>query len=84
MKASDNIEINAMGRNVAKVRAHDAIVGLLYLISVGLAFQFGMQWLYLALGVAALQILSPLTKFCPVYAVLNKLMPDTTPLQNGK
>jgi len=30
-------------------------------------------------GVAILQILSPITKFCPVYTILNKLMPDTTP-----
>jgi len=27
---------------------------------------------------------SPLTKFCPVYAILNIMMPDTTPIQNGK
>ena len=71
-------------RDIAKVRAHDAIVGVLYLASVGFAFQFGMQWLYIALGVALLQIISPITKFCPVYTVLNKLMPDTTPMQNGK
>ena len=73
-----------MSRNIAKVRAHDAIVGVLYLSSVGLAYQFGMQWLFIALGVGLLQIISPFTKFCPVYAVLNKLMPDSTPMQNGK
>ena len=84
MTASDNIETNAMSRDITKVRAHDAIVGILYLASVGLAYQFGMQWLYIALGVALLQIISPFTKFCPVYAVLNKLMPDSTPMQNGK
>jgi hypothetical protein len=84
MKASDKIETSSMGRDIAKVRAHDAIVGVLYLSSVGLAYQFGMQWLYMALGVALLQIISPFTKFCPVYAVLNKLMPNTTPMQNGK
>ena len=84
MEASDSIETTPMKRNIAKVRAHDAIVGVLYLLSLGLAYQFGMQWLLIALGVALLQIISPFTKFCPVYAVLNKLMPDSTPMQNGK
>lgn len=85
MKASGSIETNnSLQGNITKVRVHDAIVGMLYLISVGLAYQFGLQWLYIALGVAALQIISPFTKFCPVYAVLNKLMPNTTPMQNGK
>ncbi len=84
MKTSENIETAIMKRDITKVRAHDAIVGILYLSSIGLAFQFGMEWLYLALGVALLQIISPFTKFCPVYMILNKLMPDSTPMQNGK
>ena len=33
--------------------------------------------------VAGLQIISPLTRFCPVYFALNKLMPDTEPIQDG-
>ena len=76
--------VNPMERNISKVRAHDAIVGLLYISSVILAFQFGMEWLYLAVGVAVLQIFSPFTKFCPVYMILNKVMPDSDPIQNGK
>ena len=84
MKASDHMETNSMAGDIAKVRAHDAIVGVLYLSSLVLAYQFGIQWLFIALGVALLQIISPFTKFCPVYAVLNKLMPNTTPMQNGK
>ena len=84
MNASDNVETNSMRRDLIKVRTHDAIVGLLYLSSVVLAFQFGLEWLYVALGVALLQIISPFTKFCPVYMVLNKLMPNSTPIQNGK
>ncbi len=82
MTASNNL--TTAQRDIAKVRTHDAIVGLLYLASVSLAFQFGIQWLYIALAVGVLQIISPFTKFCPVYAVLNKLMPDSTPMQNGK
>jgi Zn-finger protein len=33
--------------------------------------------------VAALQTVSPFTCFCPVYFVLNKMMPDTEPIQDG-
>jgi len=85
MKTLESIETTtSTERDIAKVRAHDAIVGLLYLSSVGLAFQFGLEWLYIALGVALLQIISPFTKFCPVYMVLNMLMPNSTPMQNGK
>ena len=71
-------------KDVIKVRVHDGIVGLMYLASVALANQVGKNWIYVAVGVAVLQIVSPFTKFCPVYTVLNKVMPDTAPLQNGK
>ena len=71
-------------RSKTKIRLHDAIVGVLYGLSVLLAFKVDMQWLYLAAGVAVLQIISPITKFCPVYFILNKMMPDTDPIQDGK
>ena len=71
-------------KNIIKVRVHDGIVGLLYLGSIALANQFGLDWIWVAVAVAVLQILSPLTKFCPVYTILNRLMPDTDPIQNGR
>ena len=71
-------------RDVVKVRVHDGIVGLMYLSSVLLANWVGLSWIYVAVGVAVLQIASPFTKFCPVYTVLNKAMPDTEPIQTGK
>jgi 4-hydroxybenzoate polyprenyltransferase len=71
-------------RTHTKIRLHDAIVGVLYGLSVVLAFTLNLQWLNLAAGVAVLQIISPKTKFCPVYFVLNKMMPDSDPIQNGK
>jgi len=72
-------------KNIFKVRAHDAIVGLLYLVSVGLTFYTtNLDFLWIAVGVGGLQIISPVTKFCPVYFVLNKLMPETDRIQNGK
>ena len=74
-----------VARNIKKVRAHDAICGILYLISVGLTIQTGnLDFLYIAVAVGVLQIISPFTKFCPVYYTLNKLMKDTDPMQNGK
>jgi hypothetical protein len=71
-------------RDITKIRMHDGIVGLIYLGSVLLANEFGINFIYIAVATAVLQILSPITKFCPVYTILNKLMPDTTPIQNGK
>ena len=71
-------------REIMKVQVHDGIVGLMYLVSVVLANQVGVNWIYIAVGVAALQIASPFTKFCPVYTILNKFMPDTEPIQNGR
>lgn len=74
-----------MEKNILKVRAHDAIVGVLYLISVGLTFfTSNFAFLWIAIGVGALQIISPLTRFCPVYFILNTLMPNSDPIQNGK
>ena len=71
-------------RDIIKIRVHDGIVGLLYLGSIALADQFNVEWIWVAVGVAVHQIISPITKFCPVYTILNKLMPDTDPVQNGK
>jgi len=71
-------------RDVVKVRVHDGMVGLMYLSSVLLANWVGLSWIYVAVGVSVLQIASPFTKFCPVYTVLNKVMPDTEPIQTGK
>jgi hypothetical protein len=70
-------------KNQTKIRAHDAIVGILYLTSAILAYTVNIQWLFMAVAVAALQIISPITKFCPVYYILNKLMPESDPIQDG-
>ena len=74
-----------MNKVNAKVRAHDAIVGILYLISAGLTlYTKDLNFLWIAVAVGGLQLISPVTKFCPVYFVLNKMMPDSEPIQNGK
>mgnify|MGYP005742416911 FL=1 len=68
----------------SKIRTHDGIVGATYMLSVILAAATSIQWLWVAGVVAGLQIISPVTKFCPVYFVLNKMMPDTEPIQDGQ
>ena len=73
-----------MEKNISKVRAHDAIVGMTYFISVVGSMFVNANLILLALGIGFLQIISPFTKFCPVYFILNKMMPDTEPFQNGK
>jgi hypothetical protein len=43
-----------------------------------------INFLWIVVAVGALQVISPVTKFCPVYTILNKLMPESDPIQNGK
>lgn len=59
-----------------KVKLHDGIVGIIYLLSIVLGATLNIQWLYLAGAVAVLQIMSMFTGFCPVYYVLDKVMPE--------
>lgn len=59
-----------------KTKIHDGIVGTLYLLSIVLALNVNIQWIYVAGAIAVLQILSMFTGFCPVYFILNKIMPD--------
>ena len=74
-----------MDKNILKIRAHDAIVGLIYLSGVGLSYITGnYSFLWIVIVVGSLQIISPFTKFCPVYFILNKIMPNSDPIQNGK
>ncbi|HJS54777.1 MAG TPA: hypothetical protein VJ765_09545 [Chitinophagaceae bacterium] len=68
---------------LTKVRLHDFIVGALYLASVILALTVDIKWIYIAGAVAVLQVLSLVTKFCPVYFVLNKIIPGGDKVQNG-
>ena len=74
-----------MDKNISKVRAHDALVGLLYLSGVGLSYLTGnFNFLWIVIGVGFLQIIRQITKNCPVYFIINKLMPGSDPIQNGK
>ena len=42
-------------REIMKVQVHDGIVGLMYLVSVVLANQVGVNWIYIAVGVAVMR-----------------------------
>jgi hypothetical protein len=65
----------------SKIKLHDGIVGLTYLLSIILAVTVNIQWLYLAGVVAVLQVMSAFTGFCPVYFVLNKIMTEDEPAE---
>ena len=46
-----------VSKNINKVRAHDTICGVLYLVSAGLTIQFGnLDFLYIAIGVGLFTI----------------------------
>ena len=59
-----------------KIKIHDGIVGAVILASVVLGLVVNAQWLYVAGVIGALMISSAFTGFCPVYFVLNKVVPE--------
>jgi hypothetical protein len=59
-----------------KIKIHDGIVGALILLSVVLGMEVNPLWFYLAGGISVLMVASAFTGFCPVYFVLNKIMPS--------
>jgi hypothetical protein len=59
-----------------KIKIHDGIVGAIILLSVVLAYKVDITWLWLAGIVAVLMIVSAITGFCPVYFMINKIMPS--------
>ena len=75
--------IIVLDKNISKVRMHDAICGVIYLSSFALSATVDLSFAYVGIGTGVLQVISPLTKFCPVYFILNKMMPDSHPIQNG-
>jgi len=60
----------------SRVKLHDGIVGAVILASVVLALKVNAQWIYLAGAIGVLMIISAFSGFCPVYFLLNKLMPE--------
>ena len=60
-----------------KIKIHDGIVGAVIFASVVLGMVVNPAWLYVAGTIGALMVSSAFTGFCPVYYVLNKVMPVT-------
>ncbi len=62
-----------------KIKIHDGLVGAVILSSVVLGIAVSPTWLYVAGAIGALMVSSAFTGFCPVYFVLDRLMPSTSP-----
>ena len=50
-----------------------AVAGSMVLISVTLAYNFDIQWLWLSVFVGANLLQSSFTKFCPLEIILDKV-----------
>ncbi len=59
-----------------KRRVHDAIVGLLVTVGVALGHYVSAPWLLLPAVIGVTLIQSGLTGFCPVYFMLDRLLPS--------
>jgi hypothetical protein len=59
-----------------KIKVHDGIVGTIILLSILAAVTINIAWLWLAGIIAVILISSAFTGFCPVYFVINKVMPS--------
>jgi hypothetical protein len=66
-----------------KTRIHDGLVGALVLTGALLGLTQGAAWLYATAALAGLMISSTFTGFCPVYFVLDRIMPDEQPSRAG-
>jgi len=59
-----------------KRRIHDAIVGLLVTVGVALGHYVSAHWFLLPAVIGVTLIQSGLTGFCPVYFVLERMLPS--------
>lgn len=59
-----------------KRRIHDAIVGMVVTAGVALGHYVSAHWLLLPAVIGLTLIQSGITGFCPVYFVLNRLLPS--------
>jgi len=66
-----------MQNSISKTRVHDGIIGAVVLLSIYLAVAVNIAWLWLPGVLAVLMISSSFTGFCPLYFILNKVMPTS-------
>ena len=60
-----------------KIKIHDGIVGTVVLAGALLGLLVDLHWLYVPAVIGGLMISSAFTGFCPVYFVLNKMLPQS-------
>ena len=58
-----------------KRRLHDAIVGIVVTVGVALGYYVSVHWLLVPSVIGLTLIQSGFTGFCPVYFVLDRLLP---------
>lgn len=59
-----------------KTRIHDGIVGTMVVAGTLLGLTQNAVWLYATAALGCLMISSTFTGFCPVYFILDRVMPD--------
>jgi hypothetical protein len=59
----------------SKIKIHDRIVGAIILSTVLLGVRVNPLWLWVPGVISALMVASAFTGLCPVYFVLNRLIP---------
>jgi hypothetical protein len=62
-----------------KTRVHDGIVGAMVATGSLLGLTQGPVWLYATAALGALMVSSTFTGFCPVYFILDRVMPEEQP-----
>jgi hypothetical protein len=59
-----------------KRRLHDAIVGIVITAGVALGYYVSVYWLWVPAVIGVTLIQSGFTGFCPVYFLLDRLLPS--------
>jgi hypothetical protein len=70
------MDLNEEAHMYNKRRMHDAIVGLLITVGVALGHYVSAHWFLLPAVIGVTLIQSGVTGFCPVYFVLDRLLPS--------
>lgn len=70
------MDLNEEADMYNKRRMHDAIVGLLVTVGVALGHYVSAHWFLLPAVIGVTLIQSGVTGFCPVYFVLDRLLPS--------
>ena len=70
--------------NLLKIRISNAICGFIYLLCVLLSKIFLIDLLYAVGTIALIQIFVSFFKISPIISILDKLMTDSEPINQGR